>query len=230
MKRSTQPVCYRYVIYNRVFRGGPRRESTRALKIIDNNLKQTLNKSSSCASTYALFVQRNKTRKILNIDELVNVTRQTRYFKRVEQANFDAMSFEEQWSLARCASLLVGVQGAGMSWFVFQPKSTSFIEIAFDGWHYLFNSFRGIFRRDMKSSKMWCKRVTSTHTWAHYARTWFNYTGPINSEWKKNLTMTAFQIKSKLRYAFTPLKDSDVTCNPGIFKQTLVRLTKQLKI
>ena len=134
------------------------------------------------------------------------------------------MSFHEQWQWARCASLLVGTHGAGMSWFVFAPRNASAIEIVFDGWHSLFNGYVNTYRPDMNHAKLSCERVTSVDTWKKYARMWFNYTGPIDSGWIKNLTATSFQAKSKKRHTATPLKDSDVTCSPAEFKQVILQL------
>ena len=175
---SSQERCYKHVILEANTKVSLRQrnrhghEGTGPLyEILDEKLAQTEGVPSSCQITYALFVHRNKTRRILNTAQLAKITREFEKFRDTHVVDFEGMTVQEQWQIARCASLMVGVHGAGMSWFVFQPKHTAFIEFVFDGWHRFWVRYARGYRPDMARITFVCERVTSERLWRQYAHT-----------------------------------------------------------
>ena len=59
--------------------------------------------------------QRSEYRMILNIEEMLNATRSMGY-KAVKVENFAKLDFVQQLPTVHCTDILIGVQGAGLTW------------------------------------------------------------------------------------------------------------------
>ena len=198
--------------------GGVR--TSTALKRVDNHMQTTT--KHQCTSNYTLFIQREGTRRILNIDELM--TTATSYgYKDVKRVYFENKTFAEQWKLIHCANVYIGVHGAALIWFTFLPPNATFVELVFDGWHTMDSHYSRKYRRDVSTRVFRCERVTPVKVWRHYAQLWFNYSGVIDESWIQRLNVRSAEVKSRDRAAFTPWKDSNVRCSPHRLFDMLAR-------
>ena len=208
--------CFKYALIQSAFTrsreslgiNGVRR-TTAALQRVNDYLEVTT--KHQCTSKYALFIQRNRTRHILNINDLMKVATSKGY-SDVRMLYFENKTFAEQWALVRCAELYVGAQGAGLTWFMFLSPGTTFVELVFDGWHPFYRDCSSTFRHDVTTLGFTCDRITPDVVWRKYAKLWFNYDGPISKTWIQKLNKRAGEVKRQVRYSNTPWKDSDLRC------------------
>ena len=80
-----------------------------------------------------LIIQRQSTRRLLNIDSMVDVARNYGY-ANVRTEFFEGLRLREQYAIIRCASVFVAVQGAALSWHSFLPRGATVVEITYEGW------------------------------------------------------------------------------------------------
>ena len=88
-----------------------------------------------------VLLQRQPNRRILNTDELFNMTRSTDRPLSISSVVMETLSFTEQLRVARCARVMIGVQGAGLQWAMFMKPGSALIEIAWPrkGWSYYYS-------------------------------------------------------------------------------------------
>jgi len=84
-------------------------------------------------SPIVTIIQRTH-RRIINIDELVNITRAAG-FTQVQIVNFEQMCVREQAAFAAKSQVMVGVQGAGLQWAIFMSPGSTLIEISWPNWN-----------------------------------------------------------------------------------------------
>ena len=88
----------------------------------------------------AIFIQRQPNRRILNMDELLNVTRHQDL--SIDAIGMETLPFLEQLRIIRCSKILLGVQGAGLQWGMFMQPGSALVEIAWPekGWNYYYSN------------------------------------------------------------------------------------------
>jgi hypothetical protein len=102
--------------------GGGSNDDDSSHQINNNNNNNNNNASSnssfsspSCRAGQATVIQRLSSRRILNLDAVLDVLARKR-FPKVVVANFEAMSIPEQLHAVRSSAVLVGAFGAGLAW------------------------------------------------------------------------------------------------------------------
>ena len=195
--------------------GGAR--TSAALSRVNDYMHETT--KLECVSKYALFIQRNRTRRILNIEDLTARAAKLYGYNNVRMVYFENASIAEQWKMIRCADVLIGVQGAALVWFTYLPPNATFVQLVFDGWHPFYSGYARKFRSDVTTRVFQCERVTPASVWRHYAQLWFNYTGVIDDHWRQRLNAKSADVKHTAhRYTPTTFKDSNVRCSAdGLF-------------
>ena len=203
--------------------GGAR--TSAALSRVNDYMQATT--EHRCTSKYALFIQRNHTRRILNIDDLTARAAKLYGYHNIRVVYFENTSIAEQWKMIRCADVLIGVQGAALVWFTYLPPNATFVQLVFDGWHPFYSGYAHKYRRDVTTRVFQCERVTPANVWRRYAHLWFNYSGVIDEHWKQRLIAKSADVKHTAhRYTPTTFKDSNVQCSAdGLFNMLLLQNT-----
>ena len=224
------PRCFKYGIFqdasrvsSHVRRGGIHggQQTMDAVEALAQSWQRSLaTKDVHCRAKYALFLQRARTRRVLNISELADAAKAMGY-GNVIVAHMENKTMFEQWKLIRCASLFVTVQGAGASWLMFLPKQAVLVELSYPGWHNMFTGYAKVFRPDITALSMTCQRETPDAVWRDYAQKWFNYSGPISDQWMQRISNHSTAVKAVKRYASSVWKDSDCACSPDVFRKVL---------
>ena len=74
-----------------------------------------VHKHTHTAEDFVSIQQRSEYRMILNIEEILNAT-QSMGYKAVKVVDFAKLDFVEQLRTVHCTDILIGVQGAGLTW------------------------------------------------------------------------------------------------------------------
>ena len=179
--------------------------------------------AKTCVSQYFVLIQRQNTRRILNIDYLAQLARDFGY-KDVRIEYFENYSLYEQFDIIRCAAVLVGAQGAALSWFPFLPVYASIIEINWPGWPMFYQKRIQSQRKDLYAQVIQCEAKTPENVWKYYAHVWFNHTGSVDDAMKEALIERSKHIKHATGYSVW--KDSDCSCTQSIFSSALRNISK----
>ena len=136
---NAQPdrVCYENAVFNSKLHMD---HALDAIEFIKGELKV---KDHCEQNNMVTIVQRDAHRKILNIEELRQVTIEMGY--NVQIVRFEKFSLAEQAQIIHCTDILVGTQGAALSWANFMRNNSGLIEIAWPskGWHFYFTQNTG---------------------------------------------------------------------------------------
>ena len=212
--------CFKHGVFGST---ASRRMRSISREFIHEKLNAT---AEPCVSLYLLIIQRHKTRRILNIDYLAQLARDFGH-KNVRIEYFEKYSLYEQFDIIRCSVVLVGVQGAALSWFPFLPLYASIIKINWPGWPMFYQKYIQIQRKDLYAQVIQCDAKTPENVWKHYAHVWFNYTGVgvgVGDAMKEKLIERSKQIKHATGYSIW--KDSDCLCTPSVFSLALRNILK----
>ena len=119
------------------------------------------NRSGVCnaGSGYTLFIQRGRTRRIVNEDEVVQALRR-RFELPVVVVHLESLTVQEQMSVVCGARVVFGVQGMGLEWAHFLNGGSSsglVIEVFWRGWP-------PYYRSAMLASGIWGEGVQATPT------------------------------------------------------------------
>jgi len=82
--------------------------------------------------TSVTIIQRRSTRRILNIDMVVDAVKSLG-FSHVQVVSFEGMSVLKQIQIARCSSLLIGTHGAALAWSSALHLDARLVEIRWPG-------------------------------------------------------------------------------------------------
>jgi len=130
-------VCYKDAVFNSDL------HLDKALDAI-NFIKEKLSVVDECEDENLMTIaQRDSYRKILNVGELRNIAIEMGYKEKVVM--FEKLSLSQQAQLIHCTKVLVGIQGAALTWANFMKNNSGLIEIAWPkkGWHFYFTVNKG---------------------------------------------------------------------------------------
>ena len=200
------PVCFRHAVF-----GQPKLGSYKsALRDVQMQVESAFNFTRQrCERYHVVVIARLGTRVILNIDKFRSVLRE-RGYSDVRVESFENQTVQEQIRIVRCASVLIGVQGAGLAWYMFMPRHALVVELTWYGWTSKYRVRIRSSRPDIDVHVMTCKAVTPEAVWVNYAKKWFKYTGEITNEMKKKLTTKSRHTNAILG---TVYRDSNCVCS-----------------
>lgn len=212
LPKTSKPVCFTNAVFLSdvaSFHDGTPERVSKSMVQSRSYIIQQLNREK-CDKYYVTFIDRIATRHIINVMQLVNVTRK-RGFRYVRVEYLENRTIHEQLRIIHCSSILIGVQGAALTFYSFLPHNAHMIEITFLGWNSKFKLRANRNRRDIKARVRPCTRITSEAIYRKYARRKFNHTGPVDEAMKQRLmTVNSW-----------PVRDSDVRCLASAFKSSL---------
>ena len=101
-QRSQSPICYRFGII------GETESLSRPRPEVRNTVKSMWEKDkSACKEYYVLLLQRKGTRRILDIDFIVQLLKKEG-FKNIRIEFFEGVTLVDQYDIIRCTALLIG--------------------------------------------------------------------------------------------------------------------------
>lgn len=207
--------CYRNGIVGRAAKTAHRKETVQQL------VRQQWQLSNRCDDSYVLFIQRNRTRHIVNIKDLIHTVEQhgscSTCSVRVE--SLENLSLRQQATIVNCASMLVAVQGAGLSWYRFLQPGATVIELTWPGWPARYQQRIWSSRHDISARVVKCTAHVPEAVWRKYAKLWYNHSGNITSEWRQKLSQKSLQVRVPESSVW---KDSDCVCSRAVFRQALL--------
>ena len=173
------------------------------------------------ATKHVLILQRDKTRRIRNVDTIVDHLRE-HMNASVQVVQFEGKPAQEQARIIHCANVFIAVQGAGMNWYKFLPPKARMLEIT---WPYWGSRYAGRVRKqrpDVTARVVKCQMYTSPAIYMQFAREWLPSFEHANSTW---LTPNVTQSLLKRSFRLDPIKtnniqkSSDCECTPeSIYK------------
>ena len=203
------PVCFKYGVF------GSHHDVTANATTPDDMgqvLQAKWNLTSPCVvNNSVLLLNRYHTRRILNARKIIHHLNKRGYNVKLDY--FKNKSLQEQMDSVRCASVFIGAQGAGLSWYQFLPPNSTFIELHWYGWISKYKRRAEESRPDISAHAIECKPVTPLSIWQGYARKWFNHRGPIDDIMKQRLREKSDRVQDVNDVAGTIWKDSDCECN-----------------
>ena len=216
-----RPICFGSAVFG--FPQGP--SSLTDIFAEREYLRKQWNLPEICpAENQVMILQRNRTRRILNIDEMGQALLSHENVTNFFVAKFEEKTMKQQFDLVRCLKLFVGVQGAGLAWYRFLPKGATIIEIYYEGWVSKYKDRAETDRPDLNIHAVFCNAVVPPPTWQFYAHKWFG----------NNDTLISKQMKTKLIEKSAAVeairgniwKDSDVVCSSDALRvmTSLLRL------
>ena len=129
---------------------------------IDTILRAMNITNKTCVYPQVTIIQRSHSRRIYNVDDIQrHVASKFPYFSNVKIIHMENMTIQEQIQEIQCTNVLIGVQGAALSWLQFLPKGAYFIELWFDGWPSKYVKRANKARKDLHAIGLQCEAVTS---------------------------------------------------------------------
>lgn len=113
-----------------------------------------------CDRPRVTFIQRQRTRILLNMDQLYAAVRRLG-FRNVNVYNFETLSTLEQLRVVRCTDVLIGVHGQGLAWHTFMRRGgrAAIVEIAWPHQHWPFYYASRARQYGQSAAKVTAKRV-----------------------------------------------------------------------
>ena len=100
-----------------------------ALNFVEKELRLSQNLSTRhCGKSQVTVLQRQSTRRILNVDAVVDVFRRMG-FERIEVVSFEMLTVLEQLAIVKASIVLVGTFGAGLAWSGILHEKAALVEI-----------------------------------------------------------------------------------------------------
>ena len=161
-------------------------------------------------SKTVLILQRTKSRHILNVKDIESAFRSQGHTQIITKS-FEGKPISKQMALVQCASVFVGVQGAGLAWYRFLPRNATLIELYYNGWKSKYVARAKKVRPDIRAAKFYCDAVTPAKTWRRYAAKWYDSHSRVVSHSMKLKLIAHSDTVNPVRGNIW--KDSDVTCN-----------------
>ena len=214
---GTEPLCFSHGVFPYFTTGGTAR------KTVSKLLSKTWGLDTlHCPDPYVLFLERNSTRRLHNLDEIIVYLRQHN-ISPIKVAMFEGKSAKEQASIVHCAKVFIAVQGAGMNWYKFLPHNASMLEITYNGWRSHYRRRAIAYRPDVIPLIVKCEMYTPPHIFLKFARAWMNFTGTaddITAESKAELLERSLKMDSVRTKNIQ--KDSDAVCDPRAVYEHIV--------
>ena len=212
MVKRNVSVCFSNAVFGETAQWGRERE-------VRELLEQRMN-LSACTQYYVTFLQRQSTRKILNINQLMDLAKRAG-LKNIRLEYFEGKTIPEQMRIIHCTAVYVGVQGAALTWYAFLPRNAVLLEILYPGWPMRYQKRANWNRPDIKAITVHCDRVTPDAVWEKYARLWYNYSGHIDGNMKLKL---AKQSETMYPVGKSVYKDSNCKCSNQTFMKALLEV------
>ena len=133
--RMPSNTCFRHAVFgNADFSSGKRQAAEYVIRKLGIDYQR-------CPDNVVTIIRR-RTRRILNQDQLINVTI-LEGFANVQAVDMEELSLDDQIRTIACTTVLVGVQGAGLQWAVFMRSGSTLVEIAWPQkhWNFYFNGY-----------------------------------------------------------------------------------------
>ena len=168
LSTTTQMMCFKKAVFGR-------QQSFTSLAELDTHLSAaawavTSSAAKACQHVGSIvFIQRETNfRRIFNLDEVVA------YFRRRGHTDtrvvvLERLSFAEQMRVIKCARVLVAVQGAGLTWFLFLPRGAVMVEITWHNWSSRFAARAHYERPDLRTHLLRCRYSVSVQAYRHVA-------------------------------------------------------------
>ena len=216
---QSQPTCFEYGIF-RGMRGCKNKThlNRHIQKTVQEDWQRSIATNGSCRNKHITFIERNRTRFILNLNSLVDISRKMFNQTRVVVEQFEKYSLSEQWRKIRCTSVFIAVQGAALSWYPFLPANASVLEIVYPGWHSRYAKRILGARPDLHVEVVRCDVITPLKAYTKYAKLWYNHTGEITSEWKQTLELRS---NNTIAVDGSIWKDSNCVCSEDVILDAL---------
>ena len=99
----------------------------------------------NCQPKTITFIDRKSYRKILNLEELKQAALDL-HFPNVNVVYLEELDFYQQYSVARCTDILVGITGAGLEWCAYMKTGRGIIELTYEKRNFepIFHNNKGI--------------------------------------------------------------------------------------
>ncbi len=156
-----------------------------------------------CKINQITLIQRNY-RKIINIEELKQVAIELG-FPNISIVYFDRLTVLEQYQLARCTDILIGMNGAALQWAVFMKPKRGLLEMSYHGFDVFFNKYQG--HNGLVYQELMA--VKQIKNWDTYKL--LRHSGELSESQKQTI--------------YFPVKDSDGIFDPNHFKAKLANIT-----
>ena len=213
IKKQNESVCFSNAVFGKTLqlKSGHERKVRRLLE-------QNMN-FSTCPQYYVTFLQRQKTRKILNIYQLMELTKLAG-LENIRLEYFEGRTIPQQMHIIHCTAVFVGVQGAALAWYPFLAKHAALLEIVYPGWPTHYQRHVQWYRPDVQAITVPCERVTPDDVWAKYAKLWYNISGrAVSRKMKLKLLQRSDEMYPIGRSVY---KDSDCRCLNQTFTKALL--------
>lgn len=216
---SSGPVCYKLAIF-----GTGTYHHIHTLADIQRRAEATYKLTSKrCSKFHVLLLHRKGTRKITNIAAMKDILIQ-RGFQNVDIVSFEGMSIKAQIELIRCTSMLIGVQGSALAWYIFLPANAVVIEIVYEGWGAKYTARIHNEKPEIGARTLQCHIETPTSIWKKYAKLWFQASGDVIDD---ALKMKVLEKSSHTLSVYGNVYiDSDCKCDNHTFVQSLPNVDK----
>ena len=208
------PICFKHAIF-----GHSAEQNLTDIRKYQELWQKHLSINSTCVSRYVLVLQRTKSRSLLNTVEIVDALKGYG-FEHVILVSFEDKPLSEQLQIIQCASVFIGVQGAGLAWYRFLPDNAIFIELFYRGWISKYKGRAQRSRPDLRTQAVYCKTEVPKEAWNKYEKLWFS---------SKNKTMPKHKMEEKIiakSAQVNPVrgniwKDSNLVCDPALIISAL---------
>lgn len=212
----SSPVCFRHVFL-------PSHSEKRFLnKETVHNFTKYFNITNQCPKNNIVLINRKSSRKILNSQEIINFAKSLGYTNS-SVVYMEDLSIQEQMQVIHCADVLIGVQGAALTWFPFMPFNATFVEIGFNGWPTDFYTSRitNSSRPDLLNNhhNLFCSIRTSDNAFITQARN-FGIKGKLTEALKRKVMKRS----KKGDLTSSIYKQSDCICDVELFRKIVYRL------
>ena len=166
-----------------------------------------------CPTGPTVTILQRKTRRILNAEQLQNASKALG-LSRTFLYEFEDLPVREQFKIASCSDILIGVQGAGMAWLYFMPNTSGLIEIAWPQKQWISRYKNRALLRGMKAASILNPEVYPN--WEVFAKR-EGHGIPFSEDLKQRL----LEVGTVYRWA-------DTKVDVGVFTTVLANLTRQL--
>ena len=165
---------------------------------------------------------------LLNVDEIRQAFIGHGY-DNVAVLSLERYSMPQQLQVIKCTRILVGVQGAGLTWALFLPTAATVIEITFLNWHARFQPRINYYRPDIRTFTPYCDVDTPESAYVSFARQFFGYSGNMTDVIRQRVVGYSTNANRRESFPFalpvTIWKQSGCRCDVHIF----IRLLRTMK-